>query len=153
MTNYGKTIAKLRKQNNLTQEKLGNQLGVSYQAVSKWENNLAQPDLQTIEKMSEIFNISISVFFDMCKNDNDVNNIPNKKQIYKQPWFIATISAVTTIIIATILLCVLLIPSKKSREKIYSENASAVFKITASYNENKSYGTGFFISENGLAVT
>lgn len=36
--NMGQTIAKLRRDRNLTQEKLAEQLSVSAQAVSKWEN-------------------------------------------------------------------------------------------------------------------
>ena len=41
--NIGKYIKKLRKENNLSQEKLADKLGVTYQAVSKWERGLNLP--------------------------------------------------------------------------------------------------------------
>lgn len=45
---YGQKIAQLRKISNMTQAKLGELLNVSAQAVSKWEHDIAEPDLATI---------------------------------------------------------------------------------------------------------
>ena len=39
----GKNIAKYRKEKNLTQRQLADLLGISFQAVSKWENNHSMP--------------------------------------------------------------------------------------------------------------
>lgn len=47
-----------RKENNLSQEELAYQLGVSRQSVSKWENGQSIPDLDKILKLSEIFSVS-----------------------------------------------------------------------------------------------
>lgn len=69
MRNYGQLIAKLRKQKGLTQEQLGKKLNVSYQAVSKWENNQSEPSLETIEKLADVFGITISQFFEMANMD------------------------------------------------------------------------------------
>ena len=44
MNNIGQKIKELRKKNDLTQEKLADYLGVSYQAVSKWETGVNTPD-------------------------------------------------------------------------------------------------------------
>ena len=41
--NIGNKIRELRKQRRITQEQLANSIGVSFQAVSKWENNIALP--------------------------------------------------------------------------------------------------------------
>lgn len=57
--NLGKNIAELRKKNNLTQEELANILGVSPQAVSKWENDAACPDIALLPKIAEIFGVTI----------------------------------------------------------------------------------------------
>lgn len=57
--NLGKNISELRKKNNLTQEELANMLGVSPQAVSKWENDAACPDIALLPKIAEIFGVTI----------------------------------------------------------------------------------------------
>lgn len=57
--NLGKNISELRKKNNLTQEELANMLGVSPQAVSKWENDTACPDIALLPKIAEIFGVTI----------------------------------------------------------------------------------------------
>ena len=51
-------ITEERKKNGWSQEELANQLGVSRQAVSKWENAGAVPDLQRILQMSELCCVS-----------------------------------------------------------------------------------------------
>ena len=51
-------ITEERKKNGWSQEELANQLGVSRQAVSKWESAGAVPDLQRILQMSELFCVS-----------------------------------------------------------------------------------------------
>lgn len=56
-------ILSLRKSKQMTQEDLANLLGVSYQAVSKWENGQACPDIMTLPKLAGVFNISIDALF------------------------------------------------------------------------------------------
>ena len=55
----GDKIAKLRKENNLTQDQLASLLKVSRQSVSKWESNLTYPETEKIIRISQIFNCSI----------------------------------------------------------------------------------------------
>ena len=55
----GNTIAKLRKQNNMTQSSLAEKLGVSDKAVSKWENGLGYPDVTLFPTLAELFGVSI----------------------------------------------------------------------------------------------
>ena len=54
----GNRIAKYRKMKGLTQEALAEQLGVSAQAVSKWENDLSCPDISLLPKLCEILGIT-----------------------------------------------------------------------------------------------
>lgn len=73
---YGQKITQLRKNANMTQAQLGDALNVSAQAVSKWEHNLAEPDLSTIKKISYIFKISIDDFLDIDHKDgNNGDNV------------------------------------------------------------------------------
>ncbi len=55
----GARIAELRKKNNLTQEDFAEKLGVTAQAVSKWENDASCPDIMLLPKIAEIFGVSI----------------------------------------------------------------------------------------------
>ena len=57
--NLGETISKLRKQKNMTQSELAQKLNVTDKAVSKWERNVSCPDVYTITKIAEIFNVSV----------------------------------------------------------------------------------------------
>ena len=57
------SIAVLRKQKGLTQEELANRLGVTNQAVSKWESGQCCPDIQLIPKLADIFGTSIDALF------------------------------------------------------------------------------------------
>jgi len=55
----GENIFKQRTNQNWSQTDLANELNVSRQSVSKWENNTAVPDLDKLIKMSRLFNISL----------------------------------------------------------------------------------------------
>lgn len=54
----GKRIAQCRKRLGMTQDQLADRLGVTAQAVSKWENDQSCPDITTLPRLSEIFGIS-----------------------------------------------------------------------------------------------
>ena len=55
----GPNIKRLRQNKGVTQEQLGDVLGISSQAVSKWENESALPDILILPKLAEYFGISI----------------------------------------------------------------------------------------------
>jgi transcriptional regulator with XRE-family HTH domain len=56
----GEKIAALRKEAGMTQNQLSQELNLSAQAISKWENDLAEPDIATLKKLAEIFNTTVS---------------------------------------------------------------------------------------------
>ena len=60
----GKFIKDIRKKNNLTQKQLADKYGVTYQAVSKWENGINLPDITLIRQISKDFNISVEDILD-----------------------------------------------------------------------------------------
>ena len=55
----GEKLSKLRKENNYTQEQLADVLGVSRQAISKWESNITYPETDKLIRISELFNCSL----------------------------------------------------------------------------------------------
>jgi len=52
-------LRKLRKENNLSQEKLAEKLNISRQAISKWESGKAYPDIDNLILLRDIFNVSL----------------------------------------------------------------------------------------------
>jgi len=56
--NISEKIKKYRKAKNMTQEKLAQQLNISFQSVSKWENGQSEPDLETFAKLAKILGVS-----------------------------------------------------------------------------------------------
>ena len=62
--NYGEKIVALRKEKGMTQTDLGSALNVTFQAVSKWERDEAQPDFETIVRMSKLFGVPLEHFTD-----------------------------------------------------------------------------------------
>ncbi|HBA48617.1 MAG TPA: hypothetical protein DCZ91_12630 [Lachnospiraceae bacterium] len=56
--NFGTTLKELRKKRSLTQEQLAEYLGISSQAVSKWENNISYPDVSLLPALANYFQAS-----------------------------------------------------------------------------------------------
>lgn len=76
----GQTIKKLRKERNLTQEELAEQLNVTFQAVSKWENETGLPDISQVVPLASVFGVSTDVLFGTfgTNDDEEVRNILEK---------------------------------------------------------------------------
>lgn len=73
----GTRIKKLRLANSLTQEQLAQKLGVSAQAVSKWESSTNMPDIQMLPDMAVIFGVSIDELFAMT-DESRMERIENQ---------------------------------------------------------------------------
>lgn len=56
----GKFIATLRKEKDLTQEQLGEKLGVTNKTISRWENGNYMPDIEMLSLLSKEFDVSIN---------------------------------------------------------------------------------------------
>ena len=67
-----KSLAQAIKENrqrcNLTQEQVADQLGVSRQAVSKWENGTAEPSTANLLTLAELFGLSVDELLNGMKN-------------------------------------------------------------------------------------
>ena len=60
----GAKIKELRKARNISQEVLAQYLNVSFQAVSKWEQELTMPDIELIPAIAAFFDVSTDELFD-----------------------------------------------------------------------------------------
>lgn len=88
----GAIIARKRKELGLTQEQLAGELGISYQAVSKWENELSSPDISTLPLLADLFDITIDELFGRVptKAEPEQALIPAAEPVYSAgvelPW-------------------------------------------------------------------
>lgn len=64
MTAIGNNIKNERKKLGITQEELAEKLSVTRQAISNWENGKTEPDIETLTKIAQIFDISIDELVD-----------------------------------------------------------------------------------------
>ncbi len=83
MESFGTRLANLRRENNLTQNDIADRLNISAQAVSKWENDLTSPDIDTLVKLSDIFNITLDELLGKQKNEPVYQPEGEKKDINK----------------------------------------------------------------------
>ena len=125
----GNFIKSIRLDNNLTQKEFADKFGVTYQAVSKWENGKNIPDLAIIKQICDEYNI-------------DIDEILNGKKKSKRKKLIILIPIFIILVVAIIILL-----SNKDRDfefKTISSKCSD-FKITgsAAYNKDK---TSIYIS-------
>lgn len=70
----GNRIQKFRKEKGLTQEDLAEKLGVSAQAVSKWENDVSCPDITLLPQLCRVLGISADEL--LSGRNNDVTLVP-----------------------------------------------------------------------------
>lgn len=115
----GKFIAKLRKENNLTQQELANKLGITDRAVSHWENGRSMPDVSLFKDICEILGVSVSELINgekiskdeiVKKSDEHIINTlkENKKQKKK------SISIISILVLGITLLLVILLLNKRA---------------------------------------
>ena len=110
-------IKEVRTKNNLTQEKFADKYGVTYQAVSKWENGKNIPDISILKKICDDYNTNIN---DLLNGNNNKNK---KNRIY--------IIVGIIFIVLTILLLV----------GIFKKDNFELKKISANCDNFKLYGT------------
>ena len=79
----GKFISRLRKEKNMTQKELAENLGVSINAVSKWERGLCLMDVSLMKPLAEILDTSITEIINGEKNANDDINLQTSDAIEK----------------------------------------------------------------------
>lgn len=84
--NIGKKIKELRKQRGITQEQLAESIGVSFQAVSKWETGIALPDITLVTILASYFGISTDELFafNISKIETEVTNIAKEAYNYRE---------------------------------------------------------------------
>lgn len=85
----GDKISRLRRENNYTQEQLAELLGVSRQAISKWESSLAYPETDKLIRLGELFDCSLDYLLKDSVDDRgavkDTFDIRGASGAYPEP--------------------------------------------------------------------
>jgi transcriptional regulator with XRE-family HTH domain len=81
----GNKIKELRKKRGITQEQLAENIGISFQAVSKWENNIALPDITLVPTLASFFEVSIDELFEYKLHElqENVKKICDEAYLYR----------------------------------------------------------------------
>ncbi len=79
----GQIIKRLRKERNLTQEELAEQLNISAPAVSKWENGTSMPDISQVVPLANLFGVPTDVLFGVYGTEHGEEVDQRLKEIYE----------------------------------------------------------------------
>ncbi len=82
MSDISDRLAKLRRDNGLNQEELAEKLGVSRQAISKWERGESAPDLSNLIALSDLFDVSIDY---LAKGKEEEDAAPKEEEELRAP--------------------------------------------------------------------
>lgn len=78
----GEVISKKRKELGLTQNQLARSLNISFQAVSKWENNTAYPDIEMLPKLAAALNTTVDALLGYSSVVTDYDRRYNTEEYY-----------------------------------------------------------------------
>ena len=122
----GNFIKEIRQKNNLTQKELADKLGITYQAVSKWERGLNMPDKIIIKQIAKEFNVSIEDIF----NGEYQQEVKNNK--YLKPIIIL-------VLLLMIIIITIIVTTKENDFKFKTITTSCDnFTLSGSLSYNKS---------------
>ena len=85
--NIGKRLRQLRRERELTQEEVANHLGISFQAISKWERGEGYPDITLLPLIANYFSVSVDWLLDMNGIEakaryDDINRIWEENRVH-----------------------------------------------------------------------
>lgn len=122
-----KLIKEIRLKKNLTQKEFADIYNVTYQAVSKWENNKSIPDITLLKRICNDNNVTLDEMFD---KSNDINKKKNKKNKYLIILFLMLLFIIALIIIFN--------DSDFEFKTINSKCDNFIISGSLAYNKNKS---------------
>lgn len=126
----GNLIKEIRKKNNLSQQQFASKYGVTYQAVSKWENGKNIPDILLLKQICNDFGFSIDDFLE--GREKEFNK--DKKSNFRLIFFVVILLIIVVLIFIKII-------SNDDGFKFKTLNTSCdnfVVSGSVAYNENKS---------------
>ena len=71
MNDFAQRIITLRKELSMTQEQLAQELGITAQAVSKWETGQSYPDSTLLPKLAEVFHVRVDELLGVAQQQDE----------------------------------------------------------------------------------
>ena len=101
--NIGDKIKNAREENKLTQTQASESLMVSRQTISNWENGKSLPDILSVIRMSELYQISLDELLKgdkamMEKIEKDIEISKTEKKIIKYAWIAILVGAILLVL-------------------------------------------------------
>lgn len=152
----GTRIQMLRKQNGMSQQNLADKLSISRQTISKWESDQSLPDLDTLLKMSELFNVSIAYIVGVEEDNKSISQMYELMQTLLNNQQKANKTR-NIIQLMTILLCILSLflnislrrEISSSNDVMIIEDSNERFDLAYGWTKNENC----FIDDNPYLVT
>lgn len=120
---FGENLKTLRKQKGFTQEELATRLHVVRQTISKWEKNISVPDADTLIRLAEILEVSVSELLGAkIENENTASDVEEqlsrineqlaiKNRRSRRIWKILAIILATIVLIYIFIVVFFSVPS------------------------------------------
>jgi len=128
----GDNIRLLRKSVGLSQAKLADKLYVTPQAVSRWENNETEPDIDTLQKLADIFNVSVE---EIIRGGEALAKGIRAEQVYH---FLCLVGGCFTTIFAVIFIALMIVNGRSSTLEIIYVSVSLLFLFSILFFEIRS---------------
>ena len=135
----GKFIAEQRRLHSLTQKQFAEKLDVTDKAVSRWETGKGYPDIETLEKISIVFGVTVNDILsgeiltpekkEEKADENIIDAMKTTKKVKKKWQIIAVIMAIVTLFVSIFAIYNVFFKPKTEHTKInlYSQNSVSVF--------------------------
>ncbi len=157
----GNKIKKYRERKNLSQEELADEVYVSRQTISNWENNKSYPDIDSLKLLTSIFDVSLDEFIkgdieEMKKRINayDIKEYNTLSIIFTIEMIVMLLSAYPLLrffktigIIIWFIIMIKTLHTSIKIEKIYQKNDCRTYKEIVAFTEGKTLSTKEQIEE------
>ena len=144
--NLDEKIKKIRKDNKMSQDDIAEVLNVTRQTISNWENGKNYPDIETLIKISDEFNISLDIL--LKENMNMVKEIDkNAKNTKKYKVILKVIISILIILICSF--CIYLVIYSNTKNKLESHFNEGI-KVNNFIKNKEGY---YVLKDNGITFS
>lgn len=101
---YGKHLKELRESKNISQEMVAEELNISRQAISRWENDKAFPDIENLKLLSKLYEVSIDELVGVNEGRNSSEKDDHKYKVKESEQLIFN-NNISAVLMITIIVC------------------------------------------------